>query len=288
MNSGKVLAAALSLLRVQHHLLLLIRMRELTPPGGEDHQEATGQEHPSPAEPISSRGQPKRDGRVTQHRQGQEQSDLAVVQSLCGEVQDENDREEAVGKEARTSRRKQEPAIGCQGVGCLGRWVLCHFRHAALRLLESAIRFTSTHHLLTISVEGVVYDPLGGIDLVIVLIAQVTEAFGDGVQPCRFGLVPERVVRVRPVDDLRQQDEGRITGEVVLLHDGVEGAFLAVMTEFYVRHVIGDGSLPLSGLHHLVGRDEQKLGLRVHELLDEPRTSHSVHLDSFSCYVFHR
>ena len=38
----------------------------------------------------------------------------------------------------------------------------------------------------------------------------MAESLGNGVEARRFRLVPERVVRVRPVDDLGQEDDGRV------------------------------------------------------------------------------
>ena len=56
--------------------------------------------------------------------------------------------------------------------------------------------------------------------------------------------------------------------EVVFFHDGVERAFLAVMPEFDIFHVVGDGAFPLRDRHHLVGRDKEKLSVCINEFLD--------------------
>src|SRR5713101_5794618 len=58
------------------------------------------------------------------------------------------------------------------------------------------------HHFLTIGVERIIHDPLGGVLFVIILEAQVAEALGDRLQSRSLGLVPERVVGIRTVDDL--------------------------------------------------------------------------------------
>src|SRR5690349_18915702 len=44
---------------------------------------------------------------------------------------------------------------------------------------EGSVRFALPHHLAAVGVKRVVDDPLGRVELVIVLEAEVTEAFGD-------------------------------------------------------------------------------------------------------------
>src|SRR6266481_3003619 len=73
------------------------------------------------------------------------------------------------------------------------------------------------HHLLAVRVQRVVDDPLGGIELVIVPVAEPTEPLGDCLEPCGLRLVPERVVRVRAVHDLRKEKECRVRAEPVFL-----------------------------------------------------------------------
>src|SRR6266487_6719669 len=83
-----------------------------------------------------------------------------------------------------------------------------------------AIGLALAHHGLTIGVECVIDDPLGLVLLVIILETQMAEAFGDSFESWSLGLVPERIVGIRTVDDLAEQDEGRVTREVVLLENG--------------------------------------------------------------------
>ena len=45
---------------------------------------------------------------------------------------------------------------------------------------------------------------------------------------------------------------------------------------------------PLGDRHHLVGGHEQELGLRIDELLDEPRAGDPVHLDLLGIEIVER
>src|SRR5689334_7459827 len=92
---------------------------------------------------------------------------------------------------------------------------------------ELPVRFLPADHLLAVGVERIVDDPLCGVVLVIVLEAEMSKPLGDGFEARGFGLIPERVVGVGAVDDLREQHERRISIELVLLHECVERAFLA-------------------------------------------------------------
>jgi hypothetical protein len=147
---------------------------------------------------------------------------------------------------------------------------------------KGSIRLSSPHHLLAISVESVVNDPFGGIQLVIVFEAKMPKSLGDGVQTGRLWLMPQRIVGVGSIDDLRQQNKCWIARQPVLFHQGVEGALLTVMSEFDVWHIVGNGPFSLSDFHYIIGWDEQELGLWVDELVDQPRAGHSINLDSLS------
>jgi hypothetical protein len=93
---------------------------------------------------------------------------------------------------------------------------------------ELAGRFAALHHLAAIRVECVVDDPLGGIERMIILVAEMPEALGDGLKARPFGLMIERVVGIGAVHDPAKQHERRISRELVLLQDRLERAFLAV------------------------------------------------------------
>ena len=58
-----------------------------------------------------------------------------------------------------------------------------------------AVMLSLAHHLPAIGVEGVVDDPLGGIERMIVRVAEMAEALGDRFEPRPLGLPIERIVR---------------------------------------------------------------------------------------------
>jgi hypothetical protein len=78
------------------------------------------------------------------------------------------------------------------------------------------------HHLPAVSVKRVVDDPLGGIERMIVLEAEMPEAFRDGFKARRFGLLIEAIVGVGTVDDLAQQHERGVIAQLVLFQDRLE------------------------------------------------------------------
>jgi hypothetical protein len=117
---------------------------------------------------------------------------------------------------------------------------------------ELAGRFAALHHLAAILVECVVDDPLGGIERMIILVAEMPEALGDGLKARPFGLMIERVVGIRAVHDPAKQHERRISRELLLLQDRLERAFLSVVAQLDVLDVIRNGVEPLGFRHHLV------------------------------------
>ena len=86
---------------------------------------------------------------------------------------------------------------------------------------------------MTVGVEGIIDDPLGGVQLVVICEAQVPEALSNCLQPLSFRLVPEGVIGIGTVDNLAEQDQGWIVSQVVLLEDGLKRALFAVMPEFH-------------------------------------------------------
>src|SRR5678816_3853505 len=84
-------------------------------------------------------------------------------------------------------------------------------------------------HLSAIGIERVIDDPFGGV---------------------------QRVVGVRAVHDPAEQHERSVALELVLLDDRLERTFLAVMTQFDVRHVVGNRIETLGLVHDLVARCE--------------------------------
>src|SRR5260370_939109 len=143
-------------------------------------------------------------------------------------------------------------------------------------------------HLLAVGVEGIVDDPLGGVLLVVVLEAQMPEALSNRLQPLSFRLVPERVVGIRAVDDLAEQDQRCIVRQVVLLEDSLKRTFFAMMAQFHIFHIIGHGPLSFSHLHHLIVGDEQELGVLIDKFPDEPGTGHAIYFDVFARNPLHR
>ena len=81
---------------------------------GHDHEDGPGDEHPPPAEPVGVRRQPQRDDRVADERQGQDEPDRQRVEPGRGEVQDEDDREEAVAEHPQRPHREQQPAVAVE------------------------------------------------------------------------------------------------------------------------------------------------------------------------------
>src|SRR6266568_2257586 len=66
------------------------------------------------------------------------------------------------------------------------------------------------NHLLAVSIQRVVNNPLGRVDFVIVPEIQMAESFGNGIQPGPFRLVPQRIVRIRAIHNFSKQHQGRI------------------------------------------------------------------------------
>ena len=78
------------------------------------HQDGPRHEDTSPAQTIRVGRQPQRDERVAHERQGQDRADRQRVQAHRIEVQDEDDREEAVGEHPQRPKGKQRPTVPIQ------------------------------------------------------------------------------------------------------------------------------------------------------------------------------
>jgi len=89
------------------------------------------------------------------------------------------------------------------------------------------VRLAAPYHLLAIRIERVVNDPLRRILCVVILEAEMPEAFGDSFQARSFRLLVQRVVGVGAVNDPPQQHQSAVAGEFVLLQDCFERAALA-------------------------------------------------------------
>ena len=156
-----------------------------------------------------------------------------------------------------------------------------------IRLPECAVRLAATSHFLAIGVQRIIDNPLRGIELVVVLEAEVTKAFSHRVQTGRLGLVPQRVVGVGAVDDLGEKNHRGVSVKLVFLYNRIERAFLAMVPELDVLHVVWNRVLPLGDGHHLGGGDKEKRGVRIDELFDQPRASDPVYLHSLARNPFH-
>src|SRR6266571_6517905 len=73
---------------------------------------------------------------------------------------------------------------------------------------ERAIGPALADHLLTVGIEGIIDDPLGGVQLVVVPVAQVPEALGNRLQPLSFRLVPERIICIGAIHNFTEQNQG--------------------------------------------------------------------------------
>ena len=98
------------------------------------------------------------------------------------------------------------------------------------------------YHLVAIRVERIVHDPLRRILCVVVLEAEVPEAFRDGFEAWPLRLIIQRVVGVGAVDDPPEQYQRRIAGQLVFFQDSLKRAFLAVMAKLDVFDVVGMAS----------------------------------------------
>ena len=85
-----------------------------------------------------------------------------------------------------------------------------------------ALRPALPHHFSAIGVERVVDNPFGGVDRVIIFVAEMPEAFRDGLQARSFRLMIERVVGIGTIDDLAKQHERGIGRELVFFQDRLE------------------------------------------------------------------
>ena len=96
----------------------------------------------------------------------------------------------------------------------------------ALSAHEVTVRLAAPYHLAAIRIERIVHDPLRRILCVIVLEAEMPEAFCDSFEPWTLRLVVQRVVSISAVDDPPKQYQRGILRQLVLFQDGFERAFL--------------------------------------------------------------
>src|SRR5260370_34672169 len=82
-------------------------------------------------------------------------------------------------------------------------------------LCKHAIKPALPYHLFAVGIERIVNDPLGSIQCVIVLVAEMTKTFCDSLQAGSFGLSIQGIIGVRAIDDLAQQDKRGVVGQLV-------------------------------------------------------------------------
>src|SRR5260221_9796185 len=71
--------------------------------------------------------------------------------------------------------------------------------------LEHPVWFPLAHHLLTIGIESVIDHPLGRIQIMVVLEAQVLKAFSNSFKSCAFGFIPERIIGISSINNYRAE-----------------------------------------------------------------------------------
>ena len=95
----------------------------------DDHQRGAGDEDATPAEPVGLGRQPERDERVADQGERQDEPDRQRIQPGRGEIQHQDDGEEAVAEHPQRPHREQEPAVAVEApeardqawIGCRGR-----------------------------------------------------------------------------------------------------------------------------------------------------------------------
>src|SRR6516225_740468 len=99
----------------------------------------------------------------------------------------------------------------------------------------------------------------------VVLKAQVPKAFSDSFKSWAFGLIPERIIGVSPIDDFTEQYQRRVAIKVVLFQDRLERALFAMVSQFDALYIEWCGVKPLGFVHDFVSRDKEKFSVFVHK-----------------------
>src|SRR5215469_4699179 len=87
--------------------------------------------------------------------------------------------------------------------------------------------------------------------------------------------------------DLREPNQGRLTGQPPVLDQHVERALAVAVGVLGTGRVVGVGAFPAGGLQNLIARDVQELGFDVDEPPDEPRARDTVDVCVLTCYPLH-
>src|SRR5437588_12161872 len=91
-------------------------------------------------------------------------------------------------------------------------------------------------------------------------------------------------MRISRADYLPKKQE-RWFSQIVFLKDGIEGDILAVMSQLRVRNIEYGPVIDFFKLG--LTREKYKLRLRVDKIPDQPRTSHAIDFNFFTCDPFH-
>src|SRR5260221_14514031 len=121
----------------------------------------------------------------------------------------------------------------------------------------------------------------------VVLEAQVPKAFSNSFKSCAFGLIPERIVGISSINNFTKQYQCGVASKIVFFQYRFERTLFAVVSQFHAFDVEWGGADPLGFVGDFVGRHKVKFSMFVHELSDQPRTSHAIHFYSFSGNPFH-
>ena len=116
----------------------------------------------------------------------------------------------------------------------------------------------------------------------IVLEAEIAEAFGDSIKSRSFGLLPKRIVGIGAVYDLAQEFKRRVAVEAILFKNRFKGALAALVPELNVFHVERRCAQANSLAHNLIPGDIIELRLGINELLNEPGTGDPIDPGLFS------
>src|SRR6266498_1731822 len=145
---------------------------------------------------------PQRDYGVAEQCQAEQDADDCVAKTNVGEIEHEHDRQKTVRKHPHDACGEKHIRVAPKSA------------HHGSRL-EHPVQLSLPNHLLAVNIERVIDDPLSGVDFVIVFESEMAESLSDGFQSGTFGLVPQRVVGVGAVDDLGEQQQCGVAGEVV-------------------------------------------------------------------------
>lgn len=89
------------------------------------------------------------------------------------------------------------------------------------------------------------------------------------------------------INDLGQQEQRWLRGEIVFLENRVKRALSAMVSKFNSGNIKRSCAQASRFIHHLIGRYEVEFRVRIDKLLDQPRAGHAVYLDVFARNPLH-